>query len=144
MTSLAEKNCTPCRGGIPPLTVAEAEQLHTQAPGWILQDDARRTEQTYRFGKFRKAFDFVAKAAELAELEGHHPVSAGAMRRFRCRPRRSRASMRTLINQGDILFDGGHLDITKLLLTYAVPYCSATYGAVSFHLAKEAAVERCG
>jgi hypothetical protein len=39
-----------------------------------------------------------------------------------------------LINQGDALLAGGGLNIAKLLLTYAVPYCVATYGAVSFRL----------
>jgi hypothetical protein len=40
-----------------------------------------------------------------------------------------------LINQGDVLFAGEPLDWTKLILTYLVPYCVATYGAVSFRLA---------
>jgi hypothetical protein len=40
-----------------------------------------------------------------------------------------------LINQGDALFAGKRLDWTKLLLTYVVPYCVTTYGAVSFRLA---------
>jgi hypothetical protein len=39
-----------------------------------------------------------------------------------------------LINQGDALFGGGRLNFTKLILTFAVPYCVATYGAVSFRL----------
>jgi hypothetical protein len=39
-----------------------------------------------------------------------------------------------LINQGDALFEGGHVNITKIILTYAVPYCVATYGAVSYRL----------
>ncbi|MGH6879209.1 MAG: nitrate/nitrite transporter NrtS [Rhizomicrobium sp.] len=39
-----------------------------------------------------------------------------------------------LINQGDVLFGDAHLNVTKLLLTFAVPYISATYGAVSFRL----------
>ncbi len=39
-----------------------------------------------------------------------------------------------LINQGDALIGGGKLSVAKLLLTYAVPYCVATYGAVSFRL----------
>jgi hypothetical protein len=42
-----------------------------------------------------------------------------------------------LINQGDALISGTSLNISKLLLTYAVPYCVATYGAVSFRLAVE-------
>jgi hypothetical protein len=39
-----------------------------------------------------------------------------------------------LINQGDALLGGATINIAKLLLTYAVPYCVATYGAVSFRL----------
>ena len=72
-TALAEKTCTPCRGGIPPLTPEEAAAYHAQAPEWTLADDARRIERTYRFKNFREAFAFVTRAAELAEAEGHHP-----------------------------------------------------------------------
>jgi len=39
-----------------------------------------------------------------------------------------------LINQGDALVTGLPVDITKLLLTYLVPYCVSTYGAVSYRL----------
>jgi hypothetical protein len=39
-----------------------------------------------------------------------------------------------LINQGDALFGGRPLDWLKLGLTYIVPYCVATYGAVAFRL----------
>jgi hypothetical protein len=39
-----------------------------------------------------------------------------------------------LINQGDALFGGTGLNVAKMLLTYAVPYCVATYGAVSSRL----------
>ena len=37
-----------------------------------------------------------------------------------------------LINQGDALFAGKRLDLLKVVLTYIVPYCVTTYGAVSF------------
>ena len=40
-----------------------------------------------------------------------------------------------LINQGDALFAGRRLDRLKIVLTYIVPYCVTTYGAVSFRLA---------
>jgi 4a-hydroxytetrahydrobiopterin dehydratase len=72
-TQLAEKVCTPCRGGIPPLSEAQVRELLPQAPHWELRDDARRIERTYRFGNFREAFAFVERAAALAEAEGHHP-----------------------------------------------------------------------
>ena len=41
-----------------------------------------------------------------------------------------------LINQGDALSSGGQLNWTKLILTFAGPYCVATYGAVSFRLSR--------
>ena len=39
-----------------------------------------------------------------------------------------------LINQGDALFGEGHLNLAKMILTFAVPYCVATYGAVSYRM----------
>jgi hypothetical protein len=39
-----------------------------------------------------------------------------------------------LINQGDVLLHGGHVNWFKAALTYSVPYVVATYGAVSFKL----------
>jgi hypothetical protein len=39
-----------------------------------------------------------------------------------------------LINQGDALLSGAHLNSTKIILTFLVPYCVATYGAVSYQL----------
>ena len=39
-----------------------------------------------------------------------------------------------LINQGDVLFGDGRLDLVKIALTYLVPYCVATYGAVSYRI----------
>ena len=70
---LAEKTCTPCRGGVPPLTREEAERLHAQAPDWQLLDDAARIERTFRLRNFREALTFVQQVGELAETEGHHP-----------------------------------------------------------------------
>lgn len=46
-----------------------------------------------------------------------------------------------LINQGDALFGDGHLNFTKIILTFAVPYCVATYGAVSYRLSTVQAEE---
>jgi hypothetical protein len=39
-----------------------------------------------------------------------------------------------LVNQGDALVSGAALKMAKLLLTYVVPYCVSTHGAVSYHL----------
>ncbi len=73
MEALVQKTCTPCRGGVPPLTREEAESLRGQAPDWALQDDAHRIERTFRFSNFREALTFVQEVGELAETEGHHP-----------------------------------------------------------------------
>ena len=75
---LAERVCTPCRGGIPPLTAEEAARYLSQADGWELLDDSRRIERSYRFNNYREAFAFVQQVSDLAEREGHHPdVSFG-------------------------------------------------------------------
>jgi 4a-hydroxytetrahydrobiopterin dehydratase len=73
MTNLAEKTCTPCRGGVPPLTAQQAEELREQSPERVFVDDAHRIEGTFRFRDFRKALTFVQKVGEVAETEGHHP-----------------------------------------------------------------------
>ena len=72
-TSLAEKTCTPCRGGESPLTPEAAEAYRPQAPQWELLDDATKIRRRFRFGNFREALDFVRRVGELAEAEGHHP-----------------------------------------------------------------------
>jgi 4a-hydroxytetrahydrobiopterin dehydratase len=71
--ALANKTCTPCRGGTPPLTREQAELFHAQAPDWQLADEARRIERSFRFRNFREALTFVQEVGELAEVEGHHP-----------------------------------------------------------------------
>lgn len=70
---LLSKTCTPCRGGIPPLTLTEAESYLEKAPGWALLADGRRIERSFSFKNFKEAMDFVAKIGALSELEGHHP-----------------------------------------------------------------------
>src|SRR5271168_2770657 len=74
MTSmLADKTCTPGRGGIPPLGKAEAESYLKEAPGWTLLEDGRRIERRFGFKNFKEAMDFVARLSTLSEAEGHHP-----------------------------------------------------------------------
>jgi 4a-hydroxytetrahydrobiopterin dehydratase len=59
MTNLAEKTCTPCRGGVAPLTAQQAEELRGQSPEWALVNDAHRIERTFWFRDFREALAFV-------------------------------------------------------------------------------------
>jgi 4a-hydroxytetrahydrobiopterin dehydratase len=71
--ALAGKTCTPCRGGVPPLTREQADIFHAQAPAWKLSEDAHHIERSFRFRNFREALTFVQEIGELAEAEGHHP-----------------------------------------------------------------------
>ena len=71
--SLVGKSCTPCKGGMPPLTEGEAQSFQAQVPKWELSDEARQIERTLRLKNFGEALAFVQKVGELAEAEGHHP-----------------------------------------------------------------------
>jgi 4a-hydroxytetrahydrobiopterin dehydratase len=63
----------PRRGGIPPITLEQAEELQREVPAWKLHDEGRRIERTYWRHNFQEAFELVRQVAELAEAEGHHP-----------------------------------------------------------------------
>ena len=73
--ALAQKNCTPCRGGVPPLNPDEVRSLLPQAKGWSATDVNARIAGKFRFKNFRQTLDFVTAVGELAESEFHHPVS---------------------------------------------------------------------
>jgi 4a-hydroxytetrahydrobiopterin dehydratase len=71
--SLADKECVPCRGGIPPLKGEQLREYQQELGGeWQLIDE-QRLEKTYKFKNFREALDFTVRVGELAESVGHHP-----------------------------------------------------------------------
>ncbi len=72
-TDLAGKTCTPCRGGIPPMSFDDARRYLEQTPGWSLDPDGTRIERDFRFPNFAEALKFVDRVGALAEAEGHHP-----------------------------------------------------------------------
>ncbi len=65
--------CTPCRGGIPPLTPGAAEGYLAEAPGWHLSHESTRIERRFEFKNFAEALDFANNIGAIAEQEGHHP-----------------------------------------------------------------------
>ncbi len=75
MSSLnfASKTCSPCRGGVPPMTEAEARAFAKDVPAWELYDGATKIRRRYTFKDFAEAFAFIGKVAEVSEQEGHHP-----------------------------------------------------------------------
>jgi 4a-hydroxytetrahydrobiopterin dehydratase len=70
--SLSEKTCIPCREGVPALPGEELEKLKAQVPGWQVVE-GHHLLKVYTFPNFRTALDFVNRAGEIAETEGHHP-----------------------------------------------------------------------
>src|SRR3974390_179487 len=72
MTSLADKTCVPCRGGVPPLKGKELDALHKQIPEWSVISE-HHLVRSYKFPDFRSALAFVNQVGELAEQQGHHP-----------------------------------------------------------------------
>jgi len=69
---LADKKCVPCRGGIPPLKGTELQTLQAQVPGWTVVNE-HHLHRLFRFPDFKTALDFVNRAGQIAEDEGHHP-----------------------------------------------------------------------
>lgn len=69
---LAEKNCIPCRGGVPPLKIEEIKPLLAQLKGWRINTQGH-LEKSYAFKNFREGFEFVKRIGEMAEEQGHHP-----------------------------------------------------------------------
>lgn len=70
---LAGKTCVPCRGGVPPMTQPNAEEMLAAVPDWKLEQNATRLTRRFEFEDFRKAMEFVNRVADVAEEEQHHP-----------------------------------------------------------------------
>ncbi len=70
---LISRHCVPCRGGVEPLSEAEACLLLDATPEWTLAEGATRLVRGFEFEDFVKAMEFVNRVADLAESEGHHP-----------------------------------------------------------------------
>jgi 4a-hydroxytetrahydrobiopterin dehydratase len=70
---LTRKTCTPCEGGIPPLSPEEAEALAGNVDGWSLSAGGQRIRRSWTVRNFMAGIEFFNKVAALAEEEGHHP-----------------------------------------------------------------------
>jgi len=70
--TLAQKQCVPCRGGVPPLQGPALLRLQQQVPGWEVIEE-HHLEKTCVFPDFKTALAFVNRVGEIAEQQGHHP-----------------------------------------------------------------------
>lgn len=69
---LSERQCVPCRGGVPPLKGEEIKNFLRQLEEWQVVNE-HHLQRTYRFKDFRESLQFVNRVGELAEEQGHHP-----------------------------------------------------------------------
>jgi 4a-hydroxytetrahydrobiopterin dehydratase len=109
MERLAERECIPCRGDVPPLTREQLAPLVAQIdPAWEVRDvpDVRRGSVTmlkrdYRFKNFAEAMAFAVRVGGVAEEQQHHPdlqrhVGEGRCRHLDAQDRRAHRERRRL------------------------------------------------
>ena len=73
MVALAEHSCTPCQGGVSPLTPSECASYLAEVPDWKLRDEGRTVARRFRFPDYRTALAFANAVSVLAEEIWHHP-----------------------------------------------------------------------
>lgn len=72
-TNLAQMECVPCEGGVPPLPEEERERLLEElGAGWTVVD-GHHLEKAFEFEDWASAQEFVNRVGDLAEAQGHHP-----------------------------------------------------------------------
>jgi len=71
--ALADQQCIPCRGGVPPLPRDRIDALLGQLEsGWTLTPQGHLL-RTYEFRDFAAAMAFANRVGDIAEAQGHHP-----------------------------------------------------------------------
>ena len=70
---LAQQQCIPCRGGVPPLEGDELARLEGElGSGWRVVD-GHHLEKEYTFPDFATALSFINRVGAMAEEQNHHP-----------------------------------------------------------------------
>ena len=72
MNELAERQCVPCRGGVPPLTAEQISPLLSQLDSWEVIN-LHHLRKSYKFKNYAAALAFVNRLSSVAEDQGHHP-----------------------------------------------------------------------
>ena len=70
---LARKRCTPCEGGVPPLSATQVSDYLAAVKDWKLTADGKRIRREWRVKDFVAGLDFCQRVGRLAEEENHHP-----------------------------------------------------------------------
>lgn len=72
MAGLADRQCVPCKGGVPPLSGDETAPLLAQLEGWNVVD-GHHLEKQYKLKNFVEALELVNRIGAIAEQQNHHP-----------------------------------------------------------------------
>ncbi len=71
---LNQKQCIPCRVGIPTLSDSEEDRLKSELTSWTLdRGKIHQLKKSYQYSDFKESMIFVNRVADLANSEGHHP-----------------------------------------------------------------------
>lgn len=73
VTTMADMDCVPCQGGVPPMERQAAEaMLKNLDPSWSL-NSAEHLFRVFNFDDFVTALAFVNRLGSIAEEQWHHP-----------------------------------------------------------------------
>jgi 4a-hydroxytetrahydrobiopterin dehydratase len=73
LETLSEKDCIPCKGGVPPLKGPALTELAAQlGRDWEVVD-GHHLEKEFKFKDFKQALEFTNRVGALAEAQNHHP-----------------------------------------------------------------------
>jgi 4a-hydroxytetrahydrobiopterin dehydratase len=72
MSSLAEQECVPCKGGVPPLSEDESAKLseHLQEDWQVI--DNHHLARSWEFPDFASAMGFTNSLGAICEQQNHH------------------------------------------------------------------------
>ena len=73
---LHNKNCIPCKGGIPSFDISEIHKYLKKIDGWdVLLNNKKNyyIKKNFKFKNYIESEKFVLSVGKIAEAEGHHP-----------------------------------------------------------------------
>ena len=73
MTTIDQKHCIPCEGGVCPLNEQSSGKLLEEINQWQVSSDNKHISRDFRFKNFYQTMAFVNAIAWMANLENHHP-----------------------------------------------------------------------
>lgn len=72
MAGLADRQCVPCKGAVPPLTADQIAPLRAELDAWSVVDN-HHLEKRFKLKNFAEALALVNRIGAIAEEQNHHP-----------------------------------------------------------------------